>query len=380
MQILMLDLKRQYEYMRRDINPVIRKCLKRQQWILGPEVKKFEEKISEYLGVKHCLGVSSGTDALVLCLRALAIKLKGREYFDRDDRIITTPFTFIATGDAILRAGATPVFVDIDPVTYNINVNKVKDYLISASNVVGIVPVHFYGQACDMDDILRIAKECKLFVVEDVAQAFGGKWKERKLGSMGDINAFSFFPSKNLGGFGDGGMVATNNNEMVQITELLRRHGGKDGRNAEYIGYNARLDALQAGVLLAKMKYIEEFNDKKRKNAEIYNEGLKAIKGIMLPASLREAHHVYHQYTIRVLNGRRDELQRYLNANGIGTRVYYPTPLHKMEVFQGKCETLESLKEAEKASREVLSLPIDPLLTQKELKKVIKYIAIKLKI
>lgn len=380
MQIPMLDLKRQYEYMKKDIDAAIRRCLAQQEWILGPELKKFEERVTEYLGVRHCIGVSSGTDALVLCLRTLAIKLKGQEYFDRDDRIITTPFTFTATGDAILRAGATPLFVDIDPATYNIDVNKIRDRLISASNnVVGIIPVHFYGQACKMDKVLQVAKKYDLFLVEDVAQAFGGKWKERKLGSIGDMGAFSFFPSKNLGGFGDGGMIVTNDSGLARIAGMLRKHGGEHKGDVSHIGYNARLDTLQAAVLLMKMKYIDEFNDKRRKIAEIYNKGLETIRGIAVPKSLQEAYHVYHQYTIRVLNGRRDELQKYLGKNGIGTRVYYPVPLHKMEVFKGRCEILESLKEADKASKEVLSLPIDPLLTKKELEKVVSSIAIKMK-
>ncbi|MGC8805009.1 MAG: DegT/DnrJ/EryC1/StrS family aminotransferase [Candidatus Ratteibacteria bacterium] len=206
MTIPMLDLKREYEYMKNDIDRAIRKCLEHQKWILGSEVEELEKKISDYLGVKFCVGVSSGTDALVLGLRALALKTRGKEFFESTSEIITTPFTFTATGDAILRSGAIPVFVDIDPQTFNIDVGKVAEYLENQGDkVVGILPVHLYGLACNMDEIMGLAEKNKVFVFEDVAQAFGGRWKNKKLGSIGQSGAFSFFPSKNLGGFGDGG-------------------------------------------------------------------------------------------------------------------------------------------------------------------------------
>src|SRR3990172_10957832 len=286
-QIPMLDLKLEYEYMKKEIDSAIGRCLEHQQWILGPEVKELENKIAEYLGVKHCIGISSGTDALVLSLRALAINLKGKEYFYKTDEIITTSFTFTATGDAILRAGATPVFVDIDPDTYNIDPIKIKEYLEKAetsnSRVVGIIPVHLYGQACCMDELMDIAKEYNLFVLEDVAQAFGGMWKNKKLGSIGNSGAFSFFPSKNLGGFGDGGMVSTNEDVTADMVRMLLKHGGRDKYNVDHIGYNARLDTLQAAVILAKFRYIVEFNEKRRKIAGIYNKDLANIEGLVLP-------------------------------------------------------------------------------------------------
>src|SRR4030042_415633 len=226
--IQMLDLKMECEYMKKDIDAAIRECLKHQQWILGPEVKKLEEAVAKYLGVKHCIGVSSGTDALVLALRAFALKFKQKEYFDRADEIITTPFTFTATGDAILRAGATPVFVDIDRFTLNIDPQKIREYLSrKASKVIGILPVHLFGQACNMNEIMKTAKEYKLFVLEDVAQAFGGKWHDMKLGSIGTAGTFSFFPSKNLGGFGDGGMISTKDSEIAELVQMLLKHGGK---------------------------------------------------------------------------------------------------------------------------------------------------------
>lgn len=363
-QIPMLDLRAEYEYMKADIDAAIGKCLEHQKWILGPEVKELEEKIAGYLGVEYCVGVSSGTDALVLSLRALAIKTKGREYFSREDEIITTPFTFTATGDAILRAGATPVFVDTDTTTYNIDTNEIKKYLTSTSSskVVGIIPVHLYGQSCNMAETMKIAKEYDLFVLEDVAHAFGGMWNDKKLGSIGTAGTLSFFPSKNLGGFGDGGMVATNDDEIEELVRMLLKHGGRDKYNVDHIGYNARLDTIQAAVLLAKLKYIEEFNVRRRRIAELYNKGLHGFTDITLPLPepLPADYHVYHQYTI--CTTKRDKLQEYLKENGISTMVYYPVPLHKMKVFgDGRSKTVGSLVNAEDACRNVLSLPIEPL-------------------
>jgi dTDP-4-amino-4,6-dideoxygalactose transaminase len=371
-QIPMLDLKLEYEYMKEDIDSAIRKCLEHQRWIFGPEVKELEDQIATYLNVRHCIGACSGTEALVLSLRSLAIKLKGKEFFDKTDEIITTSFTFTATGDAILRSGATPVFVDIDPRTYNIDVSKLKEYVNSTSKVVGILPVHMYGQSCDMDEMMKIALEHNLFVVEDIAQAFGGKWKNEKLGSIGTTGAFSFFPSKNLGGFGDGGIVSTNDDKIAEIIRMLIKHGGKDKYNVDHIGYNARLDTLQAAVVLSKFKYINEFNEKRRVIAEAYNERLGNIKGITLPGSLPDAYHVYHQYTVMLSDKKRNEFQNYLKEKGISSMVYYPFPLHKMKVFSnGRTKAYGTLKNAEDATQSVLSLPIEPL----QSKEVMSYVS-----
>lgn len=360
-QVPMLDLKREYDYMKSDIDAALHKCLEHQHWILGPEVKSFESAVSGYLSVKHCVGVSSGTEALVLALRALAIQKTGKEYFDRSQEIITTPFTFTATGDAILRSGATPVFVDIDPRTLNIDPKGVQSYLDSpgGKNVVGLIPVHLYGRACAMDEITSIAQSHRLFVVEDVAQAFGASWQGKKLGSLGSAAAFSFFPSKNLGGFGDGGMVATEDEELAGLTRMLLKHGGRDKYNVEHIGYNARLDTLQAAVLLAKLKYLDELNQKRRRIAEIYNAGLKGLGAVTLPDQVDG--HVFHQYTIRVPLGHRDEIQAALLGEGIQTMVYYPFPLHQMKVFSGRSRSWGELNQALTASRCVISLPIEPL-------------------
>lgn len=380
-QVPMLDLKREYEYMKGEVDSALQKCLEHQKWIFGPEIKEFEDLIGRYLGVKNCVGVSSGTEALVLSLRALAIKIKGEEYFSSQDEIITSPFTFTATGDAVLRAGATPVFVDIDPVTYNIDTNKIREYLASSpksgsSKVMGILPVHLYGKASNMNDIIELAQEHKLFVLEDVAQAFGATWEGRKLGSLGSAGAFSFFPSKNLGGFGDAGMVTTNDDEIAQLVRMLLKHGGKDKYNVDHIGYNGRLDTLQAAILLAKFKYIDEFNEKRNVIASIYSHELSGISNLSLPVGyndpvirsspsmVNDSYHVFHQYTIQT--SRREELQLFLNEKGVSTMVYYPFPLHKMKVFKGRMKLYGDLSNAEKAAQEVLSLPIEPLQQEDE--------------
>ncbi len=377
--IPLLDLQKEYRYMMEAIDNATLKSISEAKYILGPQIKELESKIAQYLEVKHSIGVSSGTDALVLSLRALAIKTKGHEYFDRDDKIITTPFTFTATGDAILRAGATPVFIDIDPETYNINVIKLREFItqnITKTKIVGIISVHLYGLPSNMDEVMDIAQKYNLFVIEDVAQAFGAEWKQRKVGSIGTLGAFSFFPSKNLGCFGDGGMVATNDDELAELVRMLLKHGGKDKYNVDHIGYNARLDTFQASILLEKIKYIDEFNERRRKIAYLYNEHLRNLKDIDVPEE-KEPHtykHCFHQYTIRVKNNKRDKLQNYLKNKGIASMVYYPVPLHKMNVFEGRCEVYDNLDISEKASKEVLSLPIEPLMSYEECEYIVNVI------
>ena len=373
MNIPLLDLKREYDYMKNDVNEAIKKCLQHQKWILGEEVKELEKKVSEYIGIKYCVGVASGTDALVISLRALAIKKRKKNYWEKEDLIITTPFTFTATGDAILRSGATPLFIDVNLDTLNIDIEKVEEVLNSeySSKIVGILPVHLYGNPCEIEEMKKLAEKYNLFVVEDCAQSFGAEYNGKKTGSFGDINAFSFFPSKNLGGFGDGGMVGTDDEKLFGISEMLRKHGGKDKYNVNYIGYNSRLDTIQAGILLAKMKYLNEFNIRRRKISQIYSEELKNIEFIKTPVEKNSGFSVYNQYTIRIKNGKRDELKKYLEENGIKTAIYYPLPLHKMKVFEGKSEIFGSLENSEKLCEEVLSLPIEPLLTESEIEYVV---------
>lgn len=366
----MLDLRLEYEYMKEDIDAAIQKCLEHQRWILGPEVAELEERMADYLGVKYCIGCSSGTDALVLSLRALAIKHKNQEYWDRDDLIITTPFTFTATGDAILRAGATPLFVDINLNTYNIDPERINEALKTplAKRVVGILPVHLYGKCCEIGEIIDLANKHDLFIVEDVAQAFGGTWNGKKLGSIGSSGCFSFFPSKNLGGYGDGGMVSTNDDESAEIIKMLLMHGGKNKYDVKHIGYNSRLDTLQAAILLVKIKYLDEFNKKRVEIAKIYNESFQGLEDVAIPSIMLGSDeglgHVFHQYTLRLIGFERDTFQKHLINEGIATMVYYGIPLHSMEIFQ-QLAVLEKnntrLINTDIASDSVISLPIEPL-------------------
>jgi dTDP-4-amino-4,6-dideoxygalactose transaminase len=372
-----LDLKRQYRIIQIDVERALSEVFKKQTWILGEEVKLLEEKVARYLGTNYAVGVNSGTDALVIALRALALKTKGKQYFEPENEIITPSFTFTATGEAIVRAGATPVFVDIEPKTFNLNPEEVKKAI--NKNTVGLLPVHLYGQPANMEQIVEIARENSLFVVEDVAQAFGSKWDGKFAGSIGDAGCHSFFPSKNLGGFGDGGMITTNDAEIADYARWLRAHGGKDKYNVDYIGYNSRLDTIQAAFLLVKLNYLETFIKMRRELAAYYHENLKGIDQIVLPLEERKAFHTYNQYTIRVKN-KRDWFQEKLKEKGIPTMIYYPVPLHKMKVFKNKARIKTELRETEKACREVLSLPIEPLLNNTEKKEIIRAIKESVKI
>jgi len=378
--IPLLDLTRETFSIYPEIEEGIDRVISRSNFILGKEVQELEENIAHYIGTKHAVGVSSGTDALLLSLRALALKRKGEEFWDKDDLIITTPFTFTATGDTILRAGATPCFVDIDPETLNIDPAQIREALAFFASrnkkVVGIVPVHLFGLPCDMGAIMEIARTYGLFVVEDVAQGFGGSFKGKRLGSIGDTGCFSFFPTKNLGCFGDGGMITTNDDTLAELVRALRVHGGRDKYNVDHIGYKARLDTLQAAVLLAKLRHVDRWNALRQNIARKYDEGLSGLQDLRLPPSPDAllpscVEHVYHQYTVRVKSGKRDALREYLKSQGVEAMVYYPVPLHKMKVFQGRCEIFGELQEAEKAAQEVLSLPIEPLMDEEEINRVI---------
>ena len=367
MNIPILDLKREYKALKKDIDKQLKDCLGSQQWILGPKVSEFEEKVAKYLGINYAIGVASGTDALMISLNALALKLKGKGNFDKKDEIITTPFTFIATAEAIVRSGATPVFVDIDSDTFNIDPSCIEKAI--TKNTVGILPVHLYGFPCDVIKISKIVKKYNLFTVEDCAQSFGASIGAKKAGSFGDCGAFSSFPSKNLGGFGDGGLIITNNKTIAELAKALRKHGQTSQYKADYIGYNSRLDSIHAAVLLAKLEHIDKFNNARIRIAKKYTQALKNISQIQPPQSSNDGNrHVYHQYTIKVSS--RDTLLKYLNSKGIGARIYYPILLHKMKAFR-KAKCRGSLKRSEKVVSQVLSLPIHPFLKEKE----ISYIA-----
>ena len=377
-RISMLDLTAETLYQYRDIEKGMDGVIRKSDFILGDEVEQLEEKIADYIGTKYAVGVSSGTDALVLSLRALAIKNKKAEFFDKEDLIITTPFTFTATGEAILRAGATPLFVDIDIDTYNIDPEQVEKAVRKyGSKVKGIIPVHLYGQPCNMDEIMRIAKEYDLFVVEDCAQSFGAKWDGKQTGSFGDTGCFSFFPSKNLGGFGDGGMITTNDEKLYELLLMLRKHGGKDKYNVDYIGYNARLDTIQAAVILAKLSYVDELIGRRRQIASIYNKAFRDITWIITPKVCDKAFHTYHQYTIRVEKKNRYNIQKMMRKLGVDTAIYYPIVLDKMPLFKRvRAKTLGGLMNSEFASMSVLSFPIEPMYVFKLRELIAKMVSI----
>ncbi|UCC95542.1 MAG: DegT/DnrJ/EryC1/StrS family aminotransferase [Candidatus Omnitrophota bacterium] len=365
-----LDLQREYIFLKKDIEKKLKTCLKEQRWILGAKVEQFEKEAANFLGAKYTIGVASGTDALILALRGLAIQRRQKEYFDSKDEIITTPFSFVATAEAIIRAGATPVFVDIDSHTFNIDPEAIKKAI--TENTVGILPVHLYGLAADMTKILKVAQEHNLFIVEDVAQAFGGLYQGKKLGTFGSAGAFSFYPSKNLGGYGDGGLIATDSNELMEKIKILRDHGQKTQYNAEYIGYNSRLDAIQAAILSVKLRYVNRFNSLKRKIAQKYARSLRSIQQIHLPYEPQYCLHTYNLYTIKVAH-RRSELLQFLHQHGVGARIYYPLPLHKMKAF-GCARTQGRLSATEVVASRALSLPIYSFLKETEIHYIAKII------
>jgi len=357
-EIPIYDPKPEIAVMRGEIDAAIKRVIDSGRFILGPEVEAFEREVAEYLGVKHAIGLNSGTDALVIGLRALGV--------GPGDEVITTPFTFFATAEAISLIGATPVFVDIDPRTFNIDPALIPAAVTERTRA--IVPVHLYGQAADMDPILAVAKEHGLKVLEDTAQAFGADYRGKKLGTIGDAGAYSFFPTKNLGGFGDGGLLATNDDEVAELARMLRAHGAKKKYQNELLGYNSRLDAMQAAVLRVKLRYIDEFNEARRRLAHAYSEKLAEVEGVIPPFEAAYGTHVYHQYTIRVTEGRRDQLKDHLAARGIGTMIYYPIPVHRLAVYS---DIDVDSPIAEDAAREALSLPMGPVVDERVKEKVL---------
>ncbi len=378
MQVPLLDLKPEYNYLKKEIDQQFKDCLKSQRWVLGPKVEEFEKKAARYLGINYAIGVASGTDALLIALRALSLKLKNKEFFAQKNEIITTPFTFLATGEAIVRAGAKPVFVDINPDSFNLDPESISNAI--TKNTVGILPVHLYGRACDMAAIKKIAKTNKLFILEDCAQSFGAFSKNKKVSTFGDLGTFSFFPSKNLGGFGDGGLITAKNKKYADLVKALRNHGQISQYRADYSGYNSRLDTIQAAVLLAKLKYIDKFNKKRIQTAQIYNRAFQSIDCIQTPnpsheprAMSRKPNHVYHLYTIKVPAKLRAELISYLGSKGIASRVYYPASLDKMKAF--RCAKVPyKLNNTSKIVKQVVSLPIYPFMDQKKIEYVIKQV------
>jgi dTDP-4-amino-4,6-dideoxygalactose transaminase len=361
MKVPLLDLKSQYKTIKDEILAVTNEIYESQYFILGPHVEKLEKEIAAYCSVKYAVGVSSGTDALIVSHMAAGI--------GPGDSVITTPYTFFATAGSIARVGAKPVFVDIDPDTYNISPEKISEAVCSMnasqrSVLKAVMPVHLYGQCADMDPILDIAKKYNLLVIEDAAQAIGSEYKGRRAGSMGQFGCFSFFPSKNLGAFGDAGIVTANARAFYEKLEILRVHGSYPKYYHRYVGGNFRIDALQAAIVSVKLKYLDGWTTARRKNAERYRklfEEADLDKSVGLPAE-KEGRHIYNQFVIRVPD-KRDELRNHLTESGIGTEVYYPVPLHLQECFSYLGYRKGDMPVSENAALSTIALPVYPELT-----------------
>ncbi|HEX8173574.1 MAG TPA: DegT/DnrJ/EryC1/StrS family aminotransferase [Pyrinomonadaceae bacterium] len=376
----LLDLKAQYATIRDEVRAAMDRVADSQYFILGPEVEALEREIADYSHCQFGIGVTSGSDALLVTLMALDIK--------PGDEVVTTPYTFFATAGAVSRLGAKPVFVDIDPLTYNIDTSKIEEAITPATRV--IMPVHLYGQVADMNPIMEIAERRNLYVIEDAAQAIGSEYHGRRAGSIGHFGCFSFFPSKNLGGFGDGGMVTANDADLADRVKLLRNHGYKPKYYNKVVGGNFRLDAIQAAILRVKLNYLEQWTTARQRNADLYRRyfaqaGLVVSEGaspvadagqnghVTLPVEAADCRHIYNQFIIR--STRRDELMAYLKQRQIGTEIYYPVPMHLQECFAYLGLKEGDFPESERAARETLALPIYPELTEEMIATVVEAIA-----
>ncbi len=366
-KVPLLDLKAQFVTIEDEIRAAIDRVLETQRFIMGPEVEGLEAEVAEYSGCDHGIGVSSGTDALLVALMAIDLK--------PGDEVITTPYTFFATAGSISRLGGVPVFVDIDPRTYNLNPDGIEAALTKKTRA--IMPVHLYGQMADMDPILALAERHGLFVIEDAAQAIGADYKGRQAGSLGHLGCFSFFPSKNLGGFGDGGMVVANDPDLADKVRLLRNHGYRPKYYNKVVGGNFRLDALQAAVLRVKLRYLDRWSEARRRNAGRYRRLFRAAglaedraegesagrpHRIVLPEEAGRGRHIYNQFVIRAAE--RDALMAHLKAQDIGCEIYYPVPLHLQECFADLGYGAGDMPMSEQAAAETLALPVYPELTE----------------
>jgi dTDP-4-amino-4,6-dideoxygalactose transaminase len=376
LNIPLLDLKAQYESIKEEIIAVTMEVYESQRFILGPKVEELERKIAAYTQVKYAVGVSSGTDALLISLMSAGI--------GPGDLVITSPYTFFSTAGSVTRLGAIPVFVDIDPLTYNIDPEKLEKKISTMnskqrSRLKAILPVHLFGQCVDMENITSIAKSLGILIIEDAAQAIGAEYKFsdgslKRAGSMGNCGCFSFFPSKNLGSFGDGGMVATNDEEAFQRLKIMRVHGSQPKYYHKVIGGNFRLDAIQAAILLVKFNYLEEWTEKRRDNARIYKElfAREGIEGVDLPFE-SNGRHIYNQFVIKI-SQERDELKRYLSNQGIGCEIYYPVPLHIQECFRYLGYRSGDCPVSVEAAAKTLALPIYPELRYKQIEYIVEKI------
>jgi dTDP-4-amino-4,6-dideoxygalactose transaminase len=383
----LLDLKPQYQAIKADVDAAIARVCASQYFILGPEVQELESAIARYSGAKFGIGMSSGTDALLIALMALDIGHGGGV----PDEVITASYTFFATGGTVARTGARPIFVDIDPKTYNISPSAVERFINEQCDVRGgklvnrktggqvkaLLPVHLYGQMADMEPLMQIARKHGLRVIEDAAQAIGSEYpRNQRAGSIGDIGCFSFFPTKNLGGFGDGGLCTANDPELAELLKVLRVHGGKPKYYHALIGGNFRLDEIQAAVLNVKLKHLDAWTAGRQRNAAYYDRAFAEAKlgaRVVTPLALPGYRHIYNQYCIRVQN--RDPLRAYLTECGIGTEIYYPVPLHLQKCFDYLGYRAGDLPESEKTAHETLALPIYPELTSEQLQHVVDSIA-----
>jgi dTDP-4-amino-4,6-dideoxygalactose transaminase len=363
MSIPILDLKAQYATIRHEIQSAINDVLEKQHFILGQEVKRLEEEVAAYCGRTYGVGVASGTDALLLGLRACGI--------GPGDEVIVPSFTFIATADCVSLLGATPVFAEIDPRTFNLDPDDVKTHITFRTKA--IIPVHLYGQAADMDPLLNLARQFRLKVIEDCAQAIGATYRDRAVGSMGDLGCLSFFPSKNLGGYGDGGMIVTDSEEIYRHLLSLRSHGSTKKYFSEEQGWNSRLDELQAAVLRVKVRYLNDWMAKRRRVAEQYDDLLGNLPGVTVPGRSNFGDHVFHQYTVRV--AQRNLVQKRLGEMGVSTMVYYPVPIHLQPIYSNLGYRPGSFPITEAACQEVLSLPMFPELTEEQLDYVVNSLA-----
>jgi dTDP-4-amino-4,6-dideoxygalactose transaminase len=374
----MLDLSRQYTRIQAEITTVVQQVCASQQYILGPEVAKFEQEAATFLGAAHGVACASGTDAIWLSLVAAGVE-PGHE-------VLTTPFSFFATASAIVRAGARPVFADVDATNLNLDPAAVRARIEQSPSprLKAMMPVHLYGQCADMTGLQTIADEHKLAMVEDAAQAFGAAWRGKRAGSLGEIAAFSFYPTKNLSCYGDGGLVTTNDAARAEHVKKLRNHGSSQRYYHDEIGWNSRLDSIQAAILRVKLKHIEDWNRKRRERAEAYDLlfktagllsplGTQSTPKVRLLADSEQSFHIYHQYVIRVQ--KRDELRALLTERKIGSEVYYPVPLHLQKCFAYLGYGEGSLPVSERAAREVLALPIFPEIAPEEQSAVVSAIA-----
>jgi len=372
LNIPLVDLKKQYSSIKQEIDERVNGILTSAYFIMGPEGTAFEKEFAAYCNAAYAVGVSSGTAALSLALRALGI--------GPGDEVITTPNTFIATAAAVSHVGARPVFVDTHPESYNIDPALIEKAITRKTKA--IIPVHLYGQPAEIDTIVKLAKKNNLKVVEDACQAHGAEYKGQKTGTFGDVTAFSFYPGKNLGAYGDAGAIVTNNAELAEKVKLFRNHGSPQKYHHDVIGYTDRLDEIHAAVLRVKLKYLDDWNTKRRANAAIYNTSLQGLvnKGLVItPKEMTGAKHVYHIYLIQVAENSRDGLMKHLNNNGVGAQIHYPIPIHLQKAYKGLGYKQGSFPVAEKLSKTILSLPMFPELEKQQIEYVVKEIGAFLK-